>query len=305
MTETIKETWFTREDHYYPAYRMPLVCGNTLLETTELPHSDSILQLLIVTEGQITLDGSEGKTQVTAPAVCCIRGGMDGRQVRSRDAKLHHIVFQTSVINRRYADPRAIPGTQPDDFLEQIDYSMFAPFFASGSRISVHRSDEITVDRLQLLMGHLSSILENPSDEFWPCRSRSYFLEILLQVYRTSLGIHMMPVQDDGDRVTRVVSYLNAQFEAQHTLEGICRKFGTNRTTLNEQFNKRYGEPVMQHLTTIRLREACNLLRNTLLPVEEIAHRCGFGEPLRLWRCFRSRLSTTPSEYRNRFPSPY
>ncbi|WP_418606833.1 helix-turn-helix domain-containing protein [Georgenia sp. SUBG003] len=50
-----------------------------------------------------------------------------------------------------------------------------------------------------------------------------------------------------------------------------------------------------------RLDEARRLLESTDLPVEQVAVRCGLGNPVTLRQNFAAAFGTSPSEYRRRF----
>jgi transcriptional regulator GlxA family with amidase domain len=61
------------------------------------------------------------------------------------------------------------------------------------------------------------------------------------------------------------------------------------------------GTTPADHVESIRTEAACRLLETTRIPVEEIARRCGFGNPETMNRTFRRRLDTTPGSHRHHF----
>jgi AraC-like DNA-binding protein len=64
------------------------------------------------------------------------------------------------------------------------------------------------------------------------------------------------------------------------------------------------GTTFVELLTTLRTTTAARLLRDTELPVTEIASSCGFGDVSHFTRTFKARAGTTPGRYRvlNRAP---
>ncbi len=58
------------------------------------------------------------------------------------------------------------------------------------------------------------------------------------------------------------------------------------------------GTTFVELLTTLRITTAARLLRDTELPVTEIASSCGFGDASHFTRTFRARSGTTPGRYR-------
>jgi AraC-like DNA-binding protein len=59
-----------------------------------------------------------------------------------------------------------------------------------------------------------------------------------------------------------------------------------------------FGTTFVQLVTDKRLRTAVTLLRNTDLPVLEVAHRSGFADVSTFHRVFRRRFGITPRTYR-------
>lgn len=66
------------------------------------------------------------------------------------------------------------------------------------------------------------------------------------------------------------------------------------------QFKASTGDTPHRYLVGLRLRHAQRMLRNTTLPIADIAVRCGFSHQEHLTRVMRSRLGTTPGALRVR-----
>lgn len=64
-------------------------------------------------------------------------------------------------------------------------------------------------------------------------------------------------------------------------------------------FSAAYNTTPQKYLMNIRIRRACALLRESSLPVTEVAIRCGFGDSNYFSRAFRKAKGVTPSQYRN------
>ncbi len=284
---------------------MPLTCRReAVFPPAELKEAYQVILLL---EGTLAFGSRDKGWFLKAPEVCCIRGVPD-LSIRDRKReRLYHAVFLPSVVNTVYRDISRIPAAEPEDFFSQIEYAMFAPFFRDSAGISRYTGDPVTFGRLELLFSRLYTIIENPVDRFWPCRSRSYFLEILAILYGMSYdnGEPGPGEQEAGTLVDSVAAYLHTHYDEQISLEKLSAHFATNRTTLTTRFRSRFNDSVMSYLLTVRIRTACNLLRNTELSIAEIAERCGFGSTIRFWRAFKKKFDMTPGEYRSSIPSPY
>ena len=69
-------------------------------------------------------------------------------------------------------------------------------------------------------------------------------------------------------------------------------------TAIKTSFKNVYGEPIRDHMRTVRLQEAQRLLRETDLPIAEIAEMVGYANPGHFSVAFHESFSMTPSEYK-------
>lgn len=63
-------------------------------------------------------------------------------------------------------------------------------------------------------------------------------------------------------------------------------------------FSEAYGIPPQKYLTSIRMRHACSLLKDTEMNVTEICVQCGFNDPNYFSRIFKKNMGITPLQYR-------
>ena len=167
--------------------------------------------------------------------------------------------------------------------------------------------------RVRELITSLSGELNAKRDNFWPCRSRSYFLELLLLVYKEYLSAEnpLSPkapslessVDGDGDAgngalAARAIRLINREYAREISLGVLCDRLGTNRTTLGEAIRKATGASAMEYVTRTRINAACVLLRDTSLPVSEVSERAGFNDLAHFGRAFRKTTGIPPSDYR-------
>ncbi len=67
---------------------------------------------------------------------------------------------------------------------------------------------------------------------------------------------------------------------------------------LARMFAVSFGMPPHAWITQRRIDRARSLLRNTDLPLEQIAAQCGYADPSHLSHRFRSELKVSPGNYR-------
>ena len=74
-------------------------------------------------------------------------------------------------------------------------------------------------------------------DGFWPCRSRSYMMELLYFIRYVYEEERENDVADD-DIVLNVVQYFSQHIGERILLDDVVKMFSTNRNKLNAAFTK-------------------------------------------------------------------
>ncbi|WP_020013742.1 GlxA family transcriptional regulator [Promicromonospora sukumoe] len=85
------------------------------------------------------------------------------------------------------------------------------------------------------------------------------------------------------------------------TLSDLARHAAMSVRTFTRRFRDETGESPAQWLTRQRVEHARTLLETTVLPVEQVARRCGFGTAQSLRAHVTAALGVTPSAYRRTF----
>ena len=82
-------------------------------------------------------------------------------------------------------------------------------------------------------------------------------------------------------------------------IDVIHEALGINRSTLSDKFKAETGKPMLEYLHEIRLNHAMHLLKETLLPVSEVACKCGFSDAAYFSRFIRKKTGKSPSALRS------
>ncbi len=82
------------------------------------------------------------------------------------------------------------------------------------------------------------------------------------------------------------------------SIDEITRAVGTSRSVLQRRFRAVLGETIHDHMITVRIKRALELIATTALPLPDIAERCGFNHQEYMGAVFRARLGHTPAAYR-------
>jgi AraC-like DNA-binding protein len=137
--------------------------------------------------------------------------------------------------------------------------------------------------------------------------ARALLLELAAGVLR-ALDEHVQVAQPryplepgSSDHVRRVAQYIEAHHRLDLTLKQVAAEFGLTPHYLTALFRRHTGRSLMAYVGDVRHREALALLRDTDLPVTEIARGVGYRDPYYFSRVFKSREGSAPQQYRRRF----
>ena len=156
------------------------------------------------------------------------------------------------------------------------------------------------------LMDRMEDNLVRQEDPYWPCRSRSFLLQILIistQLRERNLqGSNFIPLAPS--ELIPIQICLLQNLDAEISVQTVARYFNTNRTSLQAMFKEHTGMSVKQYLIRLRLQTAEILLRNTYLTLAEIAERTGFSDEAGFVKAFKKLMRMPPGEFRKAFVFP-
>jgi AraC-like DNA-binding protein len=131
-------------------------------------------------------------------------------------------------------------------------------------------------------------------------RARALILEVLLYLHERALPA---PAEGevtrwDCDHIHRAVDRMRRSMGEQLKLKDIARTAGLSPTYFAKLFRRVVGEPPMAYLMRLRVETARDLLRDTTLPVKQIASRTGFRSIHYFSRAFRRGMGQSPRQFR-------
>lgn len=98
--------------------------------------------------------------------------------------------------------------------------------------------------------------------------------------------------------LARALAGMHAEPARRWTLEALAREAGLSRAVFATRFRERVGETPLLYLTTLRMGLARRLLRDTGLPLEQVARQCGYDSPQAFNRAFQRYVGESPGRYR-------
>lgn len=96
----------------------------------------------------------------------------------------------------------------------------------------------------------------------------------------------------------RAINYFDAHFTENISISDVAGECGLSREHFTRVFRKASGKSPIEYLMSVRIRNACRLLENTMLSVKEISELSGYRNEFYFSRAFRKTSGTSPSQYR-------
>lgn len=284
---------------FYIGYRMNLSYTEEKVLQCDLKDSDSF-KLILITSGSGVVNINGRHLVFTSPAIFCLNENENPYLVKGNNVKTLCMFFNPNIINCIYnyknIRDNSING------IDSYDTAWLSPYI--NRTHSNHGYMVLSLDtliRIKNLFDIVNRELEEQRDEGWPCRSRSYFLELILIVERTfsySRKETVILPDDTHNSIEDIIIYIFTNYHKKIELLELSRIFNINRTTLNQMFQKLTGFSVMTFLIRHRIQVAELMLRDTMLSVSEVSERVGFNDMTHFIRTFRKYTGETPTCYR-------
>lgn len=98
--------------------------------------------------------------------------------------------------------------------------------------------------------------------------------------------------------VMKISSYINENLTEENLPDMICKEFGLSTKGVYLLLKDHLGLSLKDMIDTVRVETACELLRDSEIPLQVISDRCGYSGEATFYRRFRRAMGITPGEYR-------
>ncbi len=101
-----------------------------------------------------------------------------------------------------------------------------------------------------------------------------------------------------SDLMHRIFSFADENFLKSCSLKDLSAHIGYDYSYLSKLFSEHIGISFTEYVNMLRIDRACYLLKNTDLPVLEIAEMCGYGSLRSFNRNFVKQMNMAPRDYK-------
>lgn len=262
-------------------------------------------QLMYVDEGSVIVSEPGGEKSLFAPVVLCMNYARPLSDVSLSGARGFSVFFRPQVINH---------GLLGMDVSEasggfRTERILIEPFLRGGKGNPFYHPVNGSIrNRMLRMADNLERQLTAQPDQNWPCRGRSFFLEMLMllqSMFAFDEDSASSPLHGDGE-LYPIIREIHVRYpDPALSVSAIARAAGLNPIAAAWRFRRSTGSGVRSYLGKLRCSVGANLLKNTLLSVGEIARRCGYRDESRFAFDFSRHEGLSPIPWRAQFPDPY
>ncbi len=292
-------------EHVLEGYVLKVICIHNGV-AIEKYGREKAYHMVLFRKGTAILHINGKSIAMTAPSVFCLS---DRDEVvwmnQNSEYEMDIIYFHPSVINHLFTCDNIVTYDFQADWTTSVNQDRFLllPFFERkvpyGGLLNVEVN---TFNRIIQLFEKLQLQMCMEADEFWPCRSRSYLIEILIILQMSYIDNttpkEFLELNELQKEMSDILEFIHSNYSSKITIELLTKQFNINRNTLNQRFTELTGFTPISYLIQHRLKVAESLLVNTRVPVYEICERVGFSELSNFMRSFKKKYGQTPVNYR-------
>ena len=219
---------------------------------------------------------------------------------KCNNLKAYSIYFHPNAINSNLTFDNIKANDSSLSLTEIQDIVLLNQFVSQGSISTI---GPITCQHLKQIIFDLHAQLNLQPDGYWPCRARSFLLEIILFIekfYAKKLFITNQLTSLPSDATNEILLYIFNNLSNKITISTLSKHLGINRNLIQKYVSTATGLSFMAYVSKLRIQLACLLLRDTLVPINEVATRCGYNDLANFGKQFKKSTGLTPSLYRTK-----
>lgn len=266
-------------------------------------NSGERYKIIILEKGVLKITSGSSEYGVKAPALILLSQNDSITFKIVKQVKADIIFFNPEVIREEFTYARIDSGEFRKYHGQVIfqDYLIISEFEGCLDEGRIIPLPVNALKHIKVLFNSMDSELRGQKDGFWPCRSRSYLMEILHFIFYSFFIEMPSAVEDENSgqaEFTMIAEYLEQHMSENITLGRLTKEFAVNRNKLNELFMEQTSMTCLSYLLNLRMDLAKILLSKTELPVGEISSRVGYPDPNYFTKVFKDKTGKTPSQYR-------
>jgi len=123
---------------------------------------------------------------------------------------------------------------------------------------------------------------------------RGYVIELLVIICRLKLCVN----SDRTQKMLEILEYINLHYKEELLTENLAAISGFSPSHFRRIFKLFTGKTLSLYLQTLRVEEACKLLKNADMNVEQVANEVGYSDMKHFYTVFRKITGKVPKNFR-------
>lgn len=267
---------------------------------TDLNIKDTCFALMIIYEGVAHFEVCGKTFEAMAPCFVCFDESESPKLLKKRGLKCDSVYFSPTFLNVNMTFSR-VHDKNYGDLAQVHDFFLLKPF-TDTARCVFPVFDE-DLNNFKRLFSLLENQLQEQPDWYWSCRSRSYFMEMMLLLERTYEVVGQSNPIGCAEKILnphlkKAVVYIENNYHNAITLEDVMKAASLSRSSLTQLFKTELGMTPIEYVWHHRIVVAHKFLNFTNLPIKDVALRCGFKTVQHFSRKFEETYGANPTAFR-------
>lgn len=296
---------YTIGHNYYEGAKVPLKFCKDMKEIPDFLKA-SCYKVMVLEEGTGIVTIMDKKMIVHAPYIFILNEEETIQVEKDNDMKLQILLFHPNILDSKFSfsflkEASRLDVTDPD---VQNLYLFNIFMLRDDHTHNYYQLTNIMIRRILSLFESIEQEMQEQNSCYWICRGRSYLLELLCYLSRNPMQMELAKEESldfNVEKLEDILLYIHTNYQKKITLTTTVEAVGINRTTINSLFKKYIGTSFISYLIKLRIEEASLLLKQTGLPINEIAYRVGYEDLANFNRSFKKVIGDTPGRYRKEF----
>lgn len=248
------------------------------------PHWHDELELFVLDSGQVEIELNGNHFLLDKGDGCFVNQGiLHSFEAKSKEAKFRSFVFQSSFVS----------GMTGSTF----DLKYVSSFLKYGSSHLVFRSDND------------NKYFQMFNEAFDYCESEQYGYEFHLRYLLSKILLHCSQAEQYcrssasnllNERVKKMMLWIDEHLEEDITIQMLAEYSNLCTRECQRCFGKVLNCTPMEYVRHKRVLKAAQMLRQTTMPIVEVAHHLHFSNSSHFCKVFKEMVGYTPMQYRKK-----
>ena len=121
-----------------------------------------------------------------------------------------------------------------------------------------------------------------------------------IKPYLQQLELEKQTLYKEKDKLeSEVFEFILKNYNQKISISALAERFYMSPYQIEQLFKEKFGTTIKNYLMTLRIKNACKLLKNTSMSVNEISISIGYDDYSYFSKIFKKAIGVSPSDYRN------